>query len=142
MNKAYFIFLPLVLFSSEFVMIDDTEEGKRKAKENAVAPDGKIIYKPMEVDIVKPIMSNVINSMKPNIIYPIGVNAPLEESKKKELNISKQVENNKTSEMDDVFASINSDKNNSKAENIVAGEDVEIKESVHKNRALDLEMKE
>lgn len=138
-------------------MIDDTTEEKRKAKENAIAGDGKIIYKPMEANIVEPITGNILkpitgnivepitgNILKPmirNIVYPVGAKVPETKQKKEENATIKQPKKEITNDMDSAFASINDANDQGEIENITVGTNAEFKESTSKTKALNLEIK-
>ena len=77
------IFVTLHAFEVE--MIDETEEGKRKAKENTVAKDGKVTYRPAEKHILEPMKAKVLKPIERHMakvhaqkmIYPIDVEAPV-----------------------------------------------------------------
>ena len=69
-------FLSYIIFALEVEMIDETNDIKR-------AKDGKIIYKPIDKKILQP--------MKKNIIYPVGVEV------KKEIKPNSEIKQDETS---------------------------------------------
>ena len=109
MKHFYFILLPLMVYAFEVQMIDDTKEGRAKAKQNSIATDGKVIYKAIEPKIIEAKKSKIINAKKPNIIkpktikiiYPIG--SKITPIQKRESN-SSAITKNKTNE-EDIFIS-------------------------------------
>lgn len=86
-------------------MIDETEEGIKTAKQNEIAKDGKVIYKPMIIKLIqpikvihKPIKASILKPMtvkliKPSqkkIIYPIAAKPKKARQLEKEYFLPKQ----------------------------------------------------
>ena len=95
---SLFVIFTILSNAFEVEMIDETVE----AKKNSKAKDGKIIYKPIDKNIIEPIRKKVIEPMQKRIIYPIGT-TPKNDNKEVKETISKKDDLNSSFATKDEF---------------------------------------
>lgn len=148
-NILFLIFVPVCAFALDVTPIDETEEAQKKARENEMAEDGKIIYKaklvnvinPTNVAVINPTNSAVITPSRKILIAPSEPDIVYEMGKKPPKTIKPQDETSEDTpkEQKSIFTDLNKDSDISVEDIHTQQGDLKLKEESKKSQPINLE---